>query len=155
MIADVIDLFDLSHFASGICGGLVVAFIGHVLAKDKDRQLRQESLIAAEKLKIIPMIDYFVEQARSYPSPNWMRLESVRALRDLHFHFRVHLNGRELRSVNNAWNKLEQTNEAEMIGTSKTGAFDPQDPTQAAELAQIRGVLVSRLEGFREAIREV
>jgi hypothetical protein len=152
MFTQISQILDFSHIASGIVGGLAVALVSHFLAKDKDRVLKKEADIKADKLKLIPLIEGFLKQASYYQAPVVIRNQCLGQLKEWHLRFRIHLKGRKLRAFNAAWHNLEQTTEAEMSGSSKTGVFSEED---AQELCRIQQILTSRLQALLDCVQRM
>jgi hypothetical protein len=112
---------------------------------------QENAALLEDKLKIIPLIDGFLLGASSYPVPNQVRTECIAGLWDLHFRFRVHLKDKKrcLRRFDAAWDKLEQTTEAEMIGKSGQAFFDEN---QVEDFKRVSQILISRLRALRDCI---
>jgi hypothetical protein len=130
---------------------LIGVLAGNRLTLGRDRILKREADIKADQLELIPLISGFINKAAHYPAPNIVRNESMSALKNWHFRFRIHLKGGRLTAFNAAWQALEQTTEAEMIGDSGQAVFTEN---QADEFKKVAQVLISRLQALLNCVEK-
>jgi hypothetical protein len=128
---------------------LIGLIAGNRLTLGRDRVLKHESDIKADKLEFIPLIDRVIMDAANHCAPNIVRMQSYPPLNQIYLRFRIHLKGRHLRALDKAWQELAQTTESEMVGNSGNGVFADN---QSEELHKVQKILISRLESFRAAI---
>ena len=152
MLTDIItDILKIPNWFWQWIAWLVATAISGWIGYRWGLRSKDRSDIKDAKLKLIPVLDQAIEKAAHDPSPNIVLRESIAKLKETYLRFRIHLTGRKLRKFNEAWTRLQQTTEAEMIEGSNNGVFLPE--TEAA-FRIAAGILTSRLEAFRKSAHD-
>lgn len=137
----------LTHLASGAVGGLITLLLNHVLSKDRDRTLKREAEIRAERLQLLPLIETTIKQInKEQPLVVWHKQRP--ALGAAASRFRVILGDRKQRPFDAVWHTLECTKDEEMLHNGKAWFVPGQD----AEIIAARKLIIERLTRLYEFI---
>jgi hypothetical protein len=135
------------YLGAGAVGSLLTILITHRLALSRDRTLKRESDIREDRLEFIPYLNKIIKDAGEHPAPisvwNHYRTDLEKSV----WRFRLLLSGRRQRDFDEAWEKLKLTDEAELVGNSKTGVFTDND-----ELRKTQQILISRVKALLKCV---
>ncbi len=124
---------------------LLGVWLGFRLGKisKRDNDLRED------QLQFIPMLNQMIKDAGNHSAPISVWNFHKTALEKSVWRFRLHLTGRRKRRFLKAWEKLNKTTEAELIGNSRNGVFGDNEEV---ELKKVQQILIAR---FNELLRSV
>jgi hypothetical protein len=131
-------------FFAVFAAGLLGARLNDKFARNRD----MVASIRAEKQKLIPLIDGFIDTAINCKGEGlgFVRHSAQEKLYTPAKSFRVLLNGERLRLFNDAWEKFYRTTREEVY------VAQPDDTQE--QKSKMEKILVSRLEALRKIVSE-
>jgi hypothetical protein len=135
------------YIGAGAVGSLITIFITHRLAIGRDRMVKLESEIRAEKAQFVPMMNQIIKDSgNQQPLAAW-RFHKGNLEKSV-WRFRSFLNGSRKAAFDAACQKCFGTKDEELLD-KKQGWFGNG---QEAELEAAQKILISRLQALLDFI---
>ncbi len=150
MSESIAPFLDFSHFLFAALGALLTLSITHFLSKDRERSIRRETEIRAEKLQFLPVIETTTQElGKDQPLLVWRKRKPE--LGTIAARFRLLLSGRQRNRFDEAWRGLENTKDEEILYNGK----DWFVPGQESEIVAAREIITKRLTRVHEIASKV